>query len=168
MNPKPLDLTQLGARRSSGLPRLRLGIIIRADIGPALEFVTAAGTRRAMFPILGGEARGDGWTATILPGGADFAVGQPDGSYAIEARYIMVMHDGTHVYVHNAGRMAACPDGGYNGHTCATLEVAVGPHTALGSPVWLGTARAEAGDDDHVYIELWEAIFWRNQSLEDH
>ena len=158
MTPEAPDITRLGARASLGKPELRLGIVIRADLGPAVEFTTADGTRRAMFPITGGAALGHGWTAAILPGGADFAVGLPDGSYAITARYVMVMDDGTQVYVRNAGRMAARPDGGYEGRTCATLEVAAGPHAPLGSAVWFGTARAEAGDDDHVYIELWEAV----------
>lgn len=152
------DITRLGARRSLGQPGLRLGVVIRADIGPAVEFTTSEGRRRAMFPITGGVAHGQGWTATILPGGADFAVGLPDGSYDIAARYIMVMSDGTQVFVHNAGRMVACDDGSFEGRTRATLEVAEGPHAALGAAVWFGTAWAEAGDDAHVYIELWEAV----------
>ncbi len=158
MTPEPLDIMRLGARASSGQPALRLGIVIRADIGPVVEFTTAQGTRRAMFPITGGEVHGRGWTATILPGGADFAVGMPDGSYAIAARYVMVMQDGTNVFVENTGRMVARSDGSYDGRTRAILEVTDGPHAALGSAVWFGTARAEAGDDDHVYIALWEAV----------
>ena len=68
---------------------------------------------RAVFPIVDGEARGDGWSARILPGGADFAFGLPDGSYAIEARYCMMIGDGTPVLVTNAGNMARQPDGSY-------------------------------------------------------
>jgi hypothetical protein len=39
----------------------------------------------------------------------------------------------------------------------AALEVPDGPHRAPADAVYFGTALAEAGDDAHVYIELWEA-----------
>ena len=151
------DMTTLGASRTLGVPSLRQAVVIRADIGPALEFPTTEGPTRAVFPITGGEARGHGWTAQILPGGADFARALPDGSYAIEARYCLMMTDGTPVMVTNAGLMVRQGDGSFHGRTRASLEVPPGPHAALGSAVYFGTALAEAGDEAHVYIELWEA-----------
>lgn len=151
------DITTLGAPRSLGQPELRHAIAIRADIGPPLEFPTTQGTTRAMFPIIGGEALGQGWRARILPGGADFANLLPDGNYAIEARYCLQMEDGTPIMVSNAGLMVRQPDGSYHGRTRATLEVPPGHHSALGRAVFFGTALAPADDLDHVYIELWEA-----------
>ena len=50
----------LGARTNPGKPALRHICAIRADLGAALEFETAQGTVRAMFPILGGRVLGDG------------------------------------------------------------------------------------------------------------
>ncbi|MDR7127281.1 DUF3237 family protein [Pseudotabrizicola sp. 4114] len=157
MKPETLTITDLGARTGLEAPALRRAIVIRADLGPALEFATTHGTTRSMFPIVGGEARGEGWTARILPGGADFALGLPDGSWAIEARYCIELDDGTPVMITNAGRMVPQPDGSYLGRTRAALEVPEGPHSALGAAVYFGTALAEPGDDFHVYIELWEA-----------
>ncbi|MBU9696312.1 DUF3237 domain-containing protein [Rhodobacteraceae bacterium HSP-20] len=151
------DITSLGARTSPGQPRVRRACVIRADLGQALEFSAASGRVRAMFPIAGGEARGIGWSARILPGGADFAVRLPDGTYEIEARYCLELEDGTPVMVTNAGRMFPQPDGSYAGRTRAMLEVPDGPHRTLGDAVYLGTALAEPGDENHVYIELWEA-----------
>lgn len=152
-----VDMTTLGARQSLGEPRLRKACVIRADVGPALEFTNSHGIVRAMFPIIGGEARGAGWTGRILPGGADFAVHLPDGSYAIEARYCIELDDGTPVMVTNAGRMVPQPDGSFFGRTRAELDVQEGKHRHLGDAVYFGTALAEAGDETHVYIELWEA-----------
>ncbi|WP_137109236.1 DUF3237 family protein [Rhodobacter sp. SY28-1] len=152
-----IDMTTLGATSSPGQPLLRRACVIRADLGPALEFATSMGTVRAMFPIVGGVAQGVGWTGRILPGGADFAIRLPDGTYQIEARYCLELQDGTPVMVTNAGRMLPQPDGSYLGRTRATLEVPDGPHRALGDAVYFGTALAQAGDDAHVYIELWEA-----------
>lgn len=152
-----IDMTTLGASGTLGVPQLRKACVFRADLGPAVEFPTTQGTVRAMFPIVGGTAHGAGWTARILPGGADFALALPDGSYAIEARYCLELEDGTPVMVHNSGKMVLQPDGSYRGRTRATLEVPHGPHGGLGDRVYFGTALAEAGDADHVYIELWEA-----------
>lgn len=151
------DMTALGATTSPGQPLLRRACVIRADLGPALEFAASSGRVRAMFPIVGGIAQGCGWSARILPGGADFAVRLPDGTYEIEARYCLELQDGTPVMVTNAGRMLPQPDGSYLGRTRAALEVPDGPHRALGDAVYFGTALAQAGDDAHVYIELWEA-----------
>ncbi|PKP75930.1 MAG: hypothetical protein CVT84_00755 [Alphaproteobacteria bacterium HGW-Alphaproteobacteria-6] len=152
-----LGIRAFGAARALEQPTLRRAIVIRADLGPAVEFATTHGTIRAMFPIIGGEAHGPGWTARILPGGADFAFGLPDGSYAIEARYCLELSDGTPIMVTNAGRMAPQADGSYLGRTRAALEVPDGPHRALGQAVFFGTALAEPGDTNHIYIELWEA-----------
>lgn len=157
MKPDSLTIAALGARMALAAPTLRRAIVIRADLGPATDFATTQGTRRAMFPIIGGEARGEGWTARILPGGADFALGLPDGSWAIDARYCMELDDGTPVMITNAGRMVPQSDGSFLGRTRAALEVPDGKHAALGAAVYFGTALAEPGDDFHVYIELWEA-----------
>ncbi len=95
----------------------------------------------------------------ILSGGADWAIGGlPDGSYAIEARYLIRLSDGTVVSILNAGRMVEQDDGAFWGRTRAALEVPKGPHEWLGNTVFFGTAMAEPGDDEHVYIELWEAV----------
>lgn len=152
-----LSITDLGSVRPLDKPLLQRAMVIRADIGPAVEFATTSGTTRAIFPIIGGEARGIGWTARILPGGADFALALPDGSYAIEARYCLEMTDGTPVMVTNAGKMLPQADGSFLGRTRASLEVPPGPHAALGDAVYFGCAIALPGDEDHVYIELWEA-----------
>jgi hypothetical protein len=151
------DMTTLGASRTLGLPELRRAVVIRADIGPALEFPTTQGHSRAVFPITGGEAQGIGWHARILSGSADFALALPNGDYAIDARYCLQLDDGTPVMVTNAGLMRRQPDGSFHGRTRASLEVPHGPHAALGAAVYFGTALAEAGDDAHVFIELWEA-----------
>jgi Protein of unknown function (DUF3237) len=157
MKPDDLSIAALGSTRPLDPPTLRRAIVIRADLGPAVEFATTQGTTRAIFPITGGEALGIGWQARILPGGADFALTLPDGSYAIEARYCLEMTDGTPVMVTNSGKMVPQQDGSFLGRTRASLEVPPGPHAALGNAVYFGTAIALAGDHDHVYIELWEA-----------
>ena len=151
------DVTALGAPLSPGRPRLTRVCAIRADIATPTEFDTAGGHGRALFPITGGEAIGRGWTARVLPGGADCARRLPDGTYEVDARYVMAFDDGTMAMVHNAGRMTPQPDGSYHGRTKAELDITTGPHAALGDMVLFGTAFAPADDPDHVFIELWHA-----------
>lgn len=149
--------TDLGAPRPLNAPALEFRVAIRADIGPAQEFTTSEGTTRAFFPIKGGVFASDGLSGDILPGGADWAIHLPDGSYAIEARYLIRLQDGTVIAITNAGRMVPQANGGYLGRTRAAFEVPPGPHEWLGKAVFFGTAMSETTDEKHVYIELWEA-----------
>ena len=153
-----MTATSLGAKASPGKPELRFICAIRADLGPALEFETSAGTVRAMFPIVGGEITGPGLTGRILPGGADFAQRLADGAYAIEARYCLELTDGTPLMITNAGRMQPMADGSYHGRTRAQIDAPSGPHGWLTHAVLFGTAWAEPGDEARVFIELWQAV----------
>jgi len=152
-----MTATSLGAQSSPGKPQLHYICAIRADLGAALEFETAQGTVRAMFPITGGEVHGEGWGGEILPGGADFATRRPDGAYDIEARYALRLSDGTPLMITNAGRMQPMPDGSYQGRTRAVIDAPSGPHGWLSDAVLFGTAWAEPGDEARVFVELWQA-----------
>ncbi|MEY3960670.1 MAG: hypothetical protein RIR14_1324, partial [Pseudomonadota bacterium] len=94
----------------------------------------------------------------ILPGGADFAQRLPDGAYAIEARYCLMLDDGTPLMITNAGRMQPMPDDSFQGRTRAVIEAPAGPHGWLSHAVLFGTAWAEPGDEARVFIELWQAV----------
>jgi hypothetical protein len=153
-----MTATSLGASASPGQPELRYLCAIRADLGPALEFETSNGSVRAMFPIIGGEIGGSGLTGRILPGGADFAQRLPDGAYAIEARYCLMLDDGTPLMITNAGRMQPMPGGSYQGRTRAVIEAPAGAHGWLSDAVLFGTVWAEPGDEVRVFIELWYAV----------
>lgn len=150
--------TSLGAAHSPGQPVLRYVCAIRADLGDAVEFDTAQGTVRAMFPIAGGQLVGVGWAGEILPGGADFATRRPDGAYDIAARYCLRLTDGTPLMITNAGRMQPMPDGSFQGRTRAEIEAPAGRHGWLSDAVLFGTAWAEPNDEARVFIELWQAV----------
>ncbi|MDB5966760.1 MAG: hypothetical protein JWQ72_3260 [Polaromonas sp.] len=61
---------------------------------------TVHGLRR-LIPIAGGEVRGDGWRARILPGGADFQLVVNDRLAELDARYTMETDAGDMIYVQN-------------------------------------------------------------------
>ncbi len=62
--------------------------------------VTVRGRRR-LIPILGGTASGDGWTAKVLPGGADFQLVINDQLAELDARYCLETDGGDLIYVQN-------------------------------------------------------------------
>jgi hypothetical protein len=139
-------------------PELEFVATIIADIAAPVEFAGASGVTRALFAITGGTVSGPRLEGRILPGGADFAILQPDGSYAVEARYFLELNDGVMVSIHNAGFMKPQPDGAWSGRTSARLDAPRGSHDWVAGTIFLGVASAPAGDDDHVRIDLWAAV----------
>lgn len=70
---------------------------------------TVHGVRR-LIPILGGEARGLGWTARVLPGGADFQLIVNPRLAELDARYVLETDAGDLIYVQNRAVRAAEPE----------------------------------------------------------
>ncbi|MEJ7928411.1 DUF3237 domain-containing protein [Ramlibacter sp. AN1015] len=74
---------------------------LSVQVGKPLEVGrTPRGVRR-VIPITGGEVRGDGWTARVLPGGADYQVIVSDTLAELQAHYVMETDGGDLVYVRN-------------------------------------------------------------------
>ena len=67
---------------------------------------TPQGNRR-VIPILGGEVKGAGWTARVLPGGADFQLILGDTLAQLDARYVLEVDGGDLVFVQNRALRAA-------------------------------------------------------------
>jgi hypothetical protein len=61
--------------------------------------------RRRIIPIMGGivtgQARGFSFDGVVLPGGADFQMVTSETAAELDARYILRLQDGSHIYVHN-------------------------------------------------------------------
>jgi Protein of unknown function (DUF3237) len=55
-----------------------------------------------MISILGGSASGDGWTARLLPGGADYQLVVGDTTALLQAHYMLELDGGDRIYVHNS------------------------------------------------------------------
>jgi hypothetical protein len=70
---------------------------------------TARGVRR-LIPILGGDASGDGWRATVLPGGADFQLLVGDSLAELDARYVLQTDGGDLIYVQNRALRTGTPE----------------------------------------------------------
>jgi hypothetical protein len=76
---------------------------ITARIGEVISCGdTGAGVRR-VIPVIGGEVKGEGINARILPSGADFQIIRPNELIELEAKYAFETDDGAVVYVENVG-----------------------------------------------------------------
>lgn len=66
--------------------------------------------KRRIIPISGGSVSGV-INGIVLPGGADFQLVHSDTAAKLDARYVLQLNDGSHVYVHNrALRRASAAD----------------------------------------------------------
>lgn len=65
---------------------------------------------RRLIPILGGEVQGDGWTARVLPGGADFQLILNPRMAELDARYTIETDGGDLVFVQNHAVRVAAPE----------------------------------------------------------
>jgi hypothetical protein len=71
--------------------------------------VTLHGVRR-LIPILGGEVLGQGWTARVLSGGADFQLIVNERMAELDARYVIETDGGDLIYVQNRAVRTAAPE----------------------------------------------------------
>lgn len=95
---------------------------------------TTAGSRR-YIPITGGTFAGPELRGEILPGGADWQLGRPDGVTEVDALYSMRCDDGTVIIVHNVGVIGP---GGYM-RTAPRFQAPNGPHAWLNRSQFVGS-----------------------------
>jgi hypothetical protein len=82
-------------------PALEFFADIAVRVGQPREIGSTPAGNRRVIPILGGEVRGDGWTARILEGGADFQAIVSPTMADLDARYVLETDGGELIYVCN-------------------------------------------------------------------
>ena len=65
---------------------------------------------RRLIPILGGQVQGQGWTARVLPGGADFQLIVNERMAELDARYTIETDAGDLIFVQNHAVRTAAPE----------------------------------------------------------
>lgn len=91
-------------------PGLEFFAELAVDVGVPQEVGHTAHGQRRLIPILGGEARGTGWTARVLPGGADYQLIVSPRLAELDARYVLETDAGDRIFVRNRALRAAEPD----------------------------------------------------------
>ena len=90
-------------------PSLRFFADLSVEVGtPQQVGAVVRGTRR-VIPIVGGQVQGDGWSARVRPGGADFQLIVHPGYAELDARYVLETDGGDLVYVQNLAVRSGAP-----------------------------------------------------------
>ncbi|MFM7331139.1 MAG: DUF3237 domain-containing protein [Brachymonas sp.] len=85
-----------------GTPQLHFFADLEVLVATPIESGHGPTGLRRMIPILGGSARGEDWTARVLPGGADYQLVVGDTTARLEAHYMLELDGGDRIYVHNS------------------------------------------------------------------
>lgn len=89
-------------------PPLAFFAALSVEVAPAHDIGDTPAGRRRVIPILGGQVRSaDGWTARVLPGGADFQAIVTPTLAQLDARYVLETDAGELIYVVNRAVRAA-------------------------------------------------------------
>lgn len=91
-------------------PKLQFFADLSVQVAPPQEVGRTARGLRRLIPILGGQARGNGWTARVLAGGADFQLVVSDTLAELDARYVLETDAGELIYVQNRALRSGPPE----------------------------------------------------------
>jgi Protein of unknown function (DUF3237) len=89
------------AHSIAGEPKLQFFAELAVEVGTPIEVGRTPRGLRRMIPITGGHARGEGWTARVLPGGADYQLVVSETLAELQAHYVLETDGGDLVYVRN-------------------------------------------------------------------
>lgn len=92
---------------SLAAPQLTWFADVSVEVGEPIVLGDGAQGLRRVVPILGGHARGEGWTGRVLPGGADFQRIASSTVSELDARYGLETEAGDRIYVRNRAMRTA-------------------------------------------------------------
>jgi len=136
-------------------PSLRPAFTVVARVDPAIPLENRGTDVLTFIPITGGPVTGD-IEGEIIPGGGDWCLQRADGSYDVEARYLIRTSDGQVIDVVNVG-VVRPPEGDEEEYFLTTPRFrTVAPSLQwLTRSMFVGTASAHAGD---TTIEIFEVL----------
>ena len=91
-------------------PELKFFADLSVQVDKPQEVGATVHGQRRVIPILGGEVHGDGWTARVLRGGADFQMIVNQSLAELDARYVLETDAGDLIFVQNRAVRTASPD----------------------------------------------------------
>jgi hypothetical protein len=129
-------------------PILTFATEITATIGQPTILGPVAGGVRAVVPIVGGTLAGPLLSGEIVPGGADWALLQPDGTAYVDARYVIRLSDGGCVAIRNTGfcRPVEGSQILFTGHSQPSFEAPDGQHAWLNGAVFTCAFRSDLSE----------------------
>jgi len=91
-------------------PQLNFFADLSVQVGMPQEVGQTVHGLRRLIPILSGRVQGVGWTARVLPGGADFQLLVNERMAELDARYVLETDGGDLIYVQNRAIRTASSD----------------------------------------------------------
>jgi hypothetical protein len=91
-------------------PELKFFADLSVQVDKPQEVGATVHGQRRIIPILGGDVQGDGWTARVLRGGADFQMIVNQSLAELDARYVLETDAGDMIFVQNRAVRTASPD----------------------------------------------------------
>jgi hypothetical protein len=91
-------------------PELKFFADLTVLVDVPQEVGVAVHGKRRVIPILGGEVQGQGWTARVLRGGADFQLIVNQTLAELDARYVLETDAGDLIFVQNRAVRTASPE----------------------------------------------------------
>jgi hypothetical protein len=91
-------------------PELKFFADLSVQVDKPQEVGATVHGQRRVIPILGGDVQGDGWTARVLRGGADFQMIVNQSLAELDARYVLETDAGDLIFVQNRAVRTASPD----------------------------------------------------------
>ncbi len=91
-------------------PELKFFADLSVEVDKPQEVGATVHGKRRVIPILGGQAQGQGWTARVLRGGADFQMIVNETLAELDARYVLETDAGDLIFVQNRAVRTASPE----------------------------------------------------------
>lgn len=82
-------------------PELKFFADLSVEVDKPQEVGATVHGKRRVIPILGGQAQGQGWSARVLRGGADFQMIVNETLAELDARYVLETDAGDLIFVQN-------------------------------------------------------------------
>jgi hypothetical protein len=145
--------TQASAAQGPAAPRAELVYEALALLEPSVDHGQGRYGKRARVPIIGGTAKGPGFSARILSGGADWQLLRADGYKELEADYYMETDDKVLIHVINRGLVSPTQaDGSRYALSTPWFEAPSGKYAWMNQHIFVGTVGA--GDPNRPSVRL--------------
>lgn len=133
-------------------PNIEYVMEIRAICDPAFVVGKTSHGTRVIIPITGGTFEGPGIKGTIIPGGADHQLVDPEtGRVELEAIYSIKTDDGVYIHVRNCGLIS---EGGKYFRTAPKFEApADSKYSWLNDAIFVCTPE---GKDGYISLPIWK------------
>ncbi|MEY4762893.1 MAG: hypothetical protein RLZZ200_2749 [Pseudomonadota bacterium] len=130
-----------------------------ALLEPTIEHGQGRYGHRARVPIIGGWARGPGFSARILPGGADWQLLRADGYKELEADYYMETEDKALIHVINRGLVSPMKPGAAR-YAMSTpwFEAPSGRYEWMNQHIFVGTVGPGEPDRPSVRLMIYKLL----------